>query len=168
MGNTNSTLDEARECRAENPNRALALANHHIDAHPDDAHGYFSRYLTFQRLGRLGEALTDCSRALTLRPQASTYLCRGDLHRLMGNQHLALADFNQAHAMDREKWLTSFGPHMRADTLARLGRMGEALADANLIDDDHWMPAHDGLPGGNKQQFIAEIKRRVAVATGKG
>ncbi len=66
--------------------------------------------------------------------------------------------------MDRQEWLTSFGPHLRADTLARLGRLDEALADAALISDDHWMPAHDGLPGGDKQEFIAEIRRRAAAA----
>jgi hypothetical protein len=33
-----------------------------------------------------------------------------------------------------------------------------------LIRDDHWMPEHDGLPGGDKQEFIAEIKRRAAIA----
>ena len=86
------------------------------------------------------------------------------VHRALGDHVDALADLNTAHDMDREEWLHSFGPHLRADTLARLGRAEEALADAALLPDDHWMPAHDGLPGGDKQQFIAEIARRAAGA----
>jgi hypothetical protein len=69
--------------------------------------------------------------------------------------------------IDRDEWLHSFGPHVRADTLARLGRLDEALADAALLPEDHWMPAHDGLPGGDKRQFIAEIRRRAAARNGR-
>lgn len=76
-------------------------------------------------------------------------------------------DFDSAHDINRDEWLTSFGPHVRADTLARLGRLDDALADCRLIRDDHWMPAHDGSPGGNKEQFIAEIKRRAAAVKGR-
>jgi hypothetical protein len=82
----------------------------------------------------------------------------------LGDYPRALADYNQAHDMDRADWLTSFGPHFRADTLARLGRLEEALADCALIEDDHWMPVHSGLPGGDKQQFIDEITRRALAA----
>jgi len=75
-----------------------------------------------------------------------------------------VADFTRARDMEPEEWLTSFGPHFRATSLAHLGRLEEALANCALIRDDHWMPAHSGLPGGNKEQFIAEIRRRAAAA----
>jgi tetratricopeptide (TPR) repeat protein len=159
-----SELDEARECRAKDPYRALELANSYIRSNPDDAHGYFSRHNTLRRLKRFEESLADCSRSLALDPKCSTYLCRGEVLRAMGDHARALVDFNQAHDMDRDTWLHSFGPHLRSDTLARLGRLDEALEDTKLIREDHWMPEHDGLPGGNKAQFIAEIKRRAAAA----
>ena len=38
------------------------------------------------------------------------------------------------------------------------------LSAGDLIRNDHWMPAHRSLPNGDKQQFIAEIKRRAAMA----
>ena len=58
----------------------------------------------------------------------------------------------------------SFDPHFRADSLARLGRLEEALADCAFIPEDHWMPGVLGLPRGNKAEFIAEIKRRAVAA----
>jgi tetratricopeptide (TPR) repeat protein len=159
-----SDLDEARECARNDPHRALELENRYIAANPNDPHGYFSRHISFCRFGNYEAALADCNRAIELNPSFWRYRGRGEVYRRLGNHQQALADFDRAKAMDIENWLTSFGPHMRADTLARLGRRDEALADANLIDDDHWMPEHDGLPGGNKQEFIAEIERRAAAA----
>jgi tetratricopeptide (TPR) repeat protein len=159
-----SDLDEARECARDDPHRALELENKHIAANPSDGRGYFSRHLTWARLGDYHKALADCSTAIGIQRKLGRYMARGEIHRALGDYTQALSDFNQAHDMDRNEWLTYFGPHTRADTLARLGRLDEALADARLIDDDHWMPEHDGMPGGNKQEFIAEIERRAAAA----
>jgi tetratricopeptide (TPR) repeat protein len=166
---TNYTLlDLARECRATDPERALRLANQHIQSNPVDPHGYFSRHLTLSRLGRTTEALRDCTTAIGIAPKPMRYLARGEIYRTLGDHERALADFNRAHDMDREKWLTSFGPHLRADTLARLGRLDEAREDANLLPDDHWMPANSGLPGGSKREFIYEIERRAMAAKKSG
>jgi tetratricopeptide (TPR) repeat protein len=157
-------LDEARECAAKNPVRALELQNAHIAECPSDSHGYFCRHLTWSRLGEYEKALEDCSTAIRMLPKPGRYLARADIYRALGDHKRALADLNLVHSQDREVWLNSFGPHVRADTLARLGLLDEALADAALIGEDHWMPEHDGLPGGDRQQFIAEIKRRAAAA----
>lgn len=164
MSNDVSGLDEARECRAKDPNRALEIANRHITENPMDSHGYFSRHLTWMHLGEYNKALDDCNRSLELSSHPAAYRCRSEIYRRLGDHARAVADQNYLHDAHYERWLTSFGPHLRADSLARLGRLDEALADCARIRDDHWMPAHDGLPGGDKQQFIAEIKRRAAAA----
>lgn len=157
-------LDEAMECRAKEPLRALELANRYIANHPEDSHGYFSRHLTLRRLKDYDGAMTDCMMVLRLDPAPSTYRDRGVLYREMGNHAQAVADFDYHHDHCYEEWLDTFGPHYRADSLARLGRLDEALADCALIEEDHWFPAHSGLPGGNKQDFITEIRRRAALA----
>ena len=164
MTSQSSVLDEARECRATDPQRALALANQFISENPTDAYGYFSRHLTRSQLGDHEGALDDCNRSIALEGNFTSYMCRGKVHRDLGDNASALADFDFAHDMDADRWLHSFGPHLRADTHARLGNLDEALADAQLLSDDHWMPTHGGLPGGDKQQFIEEISRRAAVA----
>jgi tetratricopeptide (TPR) repeat protein len=157
-------LDKARECRAEDPYRALELADRHISENPSDSHGYFSRHLTWMSLGEFHKALDDCNRALEFRQAYGTFLSRGEIYRALGDHDRAVADFDHANELNHEDWLTSFGPHLRADSLARLGRLDEALADCDLIGEDHWMPAHSGLPGGDKAEFIAEIRRRAARA----
>ena len=160
-------LREARECRRDDPQRSLEIYNEYIDAHPDDAQAYFSRHLTWDQLGDREQALADCSRSADLDPHWITFLMRGRLFRELGDHERAVADFDRSHALDPEQWRTGFGPHFRADSLARLGRLEEALKDCALIREDHRMPAHSGLPGGNKQQFTAEIRRRARIARGK-
>lgn len=158
------SLDDAREIGQLDPYRALDIKNRYIAANPDDSRGYFSRHLTWARLGEYRKSLMDCSKAIQMQPKTFQFIARSEIHRALSDHVLALADLNQAHDMDRDEWLHSFGPHLRADSLARLGRLDEALADAALLPEDHWMPANSGLPGGNKQQFIAELKRRAAAA----
>jgi tetratricopeptide (TPR) repeat protein len=157
-------LDEARECHSEDPYRALEIANRYISQNPSSAFGYFSRHLTWERLGEFEKSLADCSRSIELDPKFIDYLSRGQTYRALGDHANAVRDFNVARSINMGKWLTSFGPHLRADSLARLGRLDEALADCDLIGEDHWMPAHGGLPGGDKAEFIAEIRRRAAGA----
>lgn len=158
------SLDEAREVARYDLHRALEIENQYIADNPNDSRGYFSRHLTLARLGEHRKALEDCSKAIDMAPKLLRYIARSEVHRALGNYKEALADLNRAHDMNPEEWLHSFGPHLRADTLARLGRPADALADAALLPPDHWMPAHDGLPGGTKEQFIAELKRRAAAA----
>jgi tetratricopeptide (TPR) repeat protein len=164
MKNNIPTLEEARECSLHDPHRALDIKNRYIAVNPYDSRGYFSRHITLARLGSYEKALSDCTKAIQFEPKTLYFLGRSEMHRAMGDYAAALSDLNHAHDMDHEEWLHSFGPHLRADTLARLGHLDKALKDADLLPEDHWMPAFNGLPGGDKQQFIAEIRRRAAAA----
>lgn len=162
MNEKHSELDEARDCAAHDPYRALRLEGQYIEKNPDDSRGYFSRHLTWAKLKNYENALEDCCKAISISPKLNRYIARAEIYRALGDHAKALADLDHVRNADHERWLNSFGPHLRADSLARLGRLGEALSDAALIRDDHWMPEHDGLPGGTKQEFIAEIRRRAA------
>jgi tetratricopeptide (TPR) repeat protein len=157
-------LDQARERAAKEPLRALELENSYIAANPADPRGYFSRHYTHSKLGDYDNALADCDTSIRLDPIPFRYLARADIHRKLGNYQAALQDLNHVHDVEPETWLNAFGPHMRADTLARLGDVDGALADAALLPEDHWMPGHSGLPSGNKRDFTEEIKRRAASA----
>ena len=136
----------------------------YLAVHPDDPLGLFSRFQAWMKLGEFRKALRDINRVLELDPNSGGYSSRAQLFRAMDDQARAVEDLNRAREFDEKEWQTSFDPHFRADSLARLGRLEEALADCAFIRDDHWMPGVLGLPRGNKAEFIAEIKRRAAAA----
>src|SRR5581483_11691443 len=97
MSDDFSALDEARECRADDPHRALAIASHYIAAHPDDFRGYFSRHLTWEKLGEYEKSLQDCNRSLELRPHPIAYISRSEVYRRLGDHARAVADLNYLH-----------------------------------------------------------------------
>jgi tetratricopeptide (TPR) repeat protein len=158
-------LDEATRQLRHDPARSLGICERYVSAHPDDADGLFSRFQALRRLGEYERALADINRVLELDPNCAGYSSRGDLFHGVGDYRRGIEDLTHARELNEWEWKTSFDPHMRADCYARLGRLDEALADCEFISDDHWMPAGvRGLPGGNKQEFIAEIRRRAALA----
>ncbi len=161
-------LDDAFNCRRHDPQKALEINNSYLRDHPDDPDGLFSRFQTLTDLGAYDEALADINRVLEIDPNSGGYSARGKLFHRMGEFGRAIDDFTRTKELDEEEWKTSLDPHYRADCFARLGRLADALVDCNVIPDDHWMPPISGLPGGNKDQFIAEIKRRALSAKANG
>lgn len=58
---------------------------------------YYNRGLAYEEAGNLDEALSDFSRAISLRPDdADAYFHRGSVFRSLGRRGEALADFNDA------------------------------------------------------------------------
>jgi tetratricopeptide (TPR) repeat protein len=157
-------LDDAFNCMMRNPQRSVEICDKYLIEHPGDTHALFMR---FQALGQLGEhdkALADIDRVLELKPNSGGYSARGKFFHDIGDHQRAIDDLTRARTLDDDEWKTSLDPHYRADSLARLGRLDDALSDCAFIPDDHWMPALSGLPAGNKQQFVDEIKRRALLA----
>ncbi len=161
-------LDDAFNYRSRDPQRALQICNAYLADHPDDPDGLFSRFQTWLRLGAYDNALVDINRVLEIDPNSGGYSARAQIFHEIGEYQRAIDDFTRAKELDEEGWKTSLDPHFRADCYARLGRLEEALADCAVIPDDHRMPAVFGLPGGNKDQFIAEIKHRALSAKANG
>jgi tetratricopeptide (TPR) repeat protein len=157
-------LDEAFELLRYDPQRSLEICQRYVNEHPNDAEGYFSRYQAWKRLGKNDNALADINRVVELCPNSGGYSARGDFFHRIGEYERAVEDLTKARELDEDEWKTSLDPHVRADCYAKLGRLKEALADCEFIEDDHWMPAFDDLPGGNKQEFIEEIRRRALEA----
>ena len=168
MSDTSVNLDEATECLRDEPLRALAICQRYLALHPDDPSGLFSRSQAWERLKEFQKALADMNRVLVLDPNSGGYSARAHLFRIMGDHEQAVADLTRARELDDHEWRTSLDPHLRADSLARLGRLEEALADCAFIPEDHWMPEHSGLPGGGKTEFIDEIRRRALAARKRG
>jgi tetratricopeptide (TPR) repeat protein len=81
----------------DSDNEQLALANfdRHIDAHPEDPHGYCYRGMCYDRLEHYLLALADFDRAIALKPEiALFYHARGRTHRNIGNFAAAIADYD--------------------------------------------------------------------------
>src|SRR5277367_4981170 len=153
-------LDEALKLLRIDPQRSLEVCDRYLAAHPDDPSGLFSRFQAWCRLGNNDSALKDINRVLELDPNCGGFSSRGKFFHDIGEHRRAVEDLTKAKELNEYEWQTSLDPCLRADSLAKLGRLREALADCEFIPDDHWMPSFDGLPGGTKAQFIDEIKHR--------
>lgn len=160
-------LDDAFNYRRHDPQKALEINNSYLRDHPDDPNGLFSRFQTLADLGAHDRALADINRVIEIDPNAGGYSARGQFFHEIGDYERAIEDLTLSKKLDDYGWMTSLDPHYRADCFAKLGRLDEALADCAFIPDDHRMPAVFGLPGGNKDEFIAEIKRRALAANRK-
>jgi len=161
-------LDEAFDHLRKNPRRALELCEKYVSDHPDDTNGLFTRFQALRDLGQHERALADINRVVELEPNMGGYSSRGNFFRMIGQYQRGIDDLTKARELDEEAWKTSLDPIERADCYAHLGHLEEALADCAHIPDDWRMPSFDGLPGGDKQQIIEEIKRRAQAARNEG
>jgi tetratricopeptide (TPR) repeat protein len=159
-------LDEAFEhIRRKNPQRSLEICERYIRDHPDDPNGYYSRFQAFSDLGENDKALADINKVLELDPNHGGYSSRAIFFHNIGNYERAIEDSTFARGLDNEAWEGSLDARFRADSYARLGLIEEALADCEYFSEELLIPPGVmGLPGGTKQEFIGEIKRRAAAA----
>lgn len=164
MPSSSVDLDEATACVTSDPERSLEISERYLEKHPDDPRGLFCRFQTWEVLAEFENALADIDRYIALESNWLGYFSRGCFFHDFGHYGRAVDDLTKARELDGEGSAKSSIALYRADSLARLGRLDEALADCALVADDHWMPALHGLPEGNKQEFTAEIRRRAARA----
>jgi tetratricopeptide (TPR) repeat protein len=165
MGMTNRSpkeIDAQLQLLFTEPERYIALKSREISEDARDSHAYFGRYQGWLRLGNLEQALADISASIALEEQPISYLCRGEVLCRLGRYETALEDFNKGEQLDPVGWPDLWGPLHQADCHSRLGHATEALAACTKLKDDHWTPGLDGTPAGNKQEVIAEVRRRLA------
>ena len=94
--------------------RALTRYEAALSLAPDHFHAHRARARTLMQLGRLRDALAAYGTLIAARPDfAPLYANRGILHDRMGSYPQAIADYEQALALDPEltegpHWLTRF------------------------------------------------------------
>jgi len=149
-----------------------------IQDDPKDSSSYFSRHQGLLSLGRKAtalddpdaamalkyKALDDLDVAMALKSTAVRYLARGNILATLGRYQDALNDFAKGQTMDPETWDHMWGPLYQASSHAYLGHEQEALAACERLFEDHWTPGRHGAPRGDKQEVIAEIRRRLVEA----
>lgn len=83
--------------RAQDYQKALALANAEIEKHPDKAMIYSRRSMIYSLLGQYDQALADANQAISLEPgTALHYVKRGDVYTARKEYKAAIADFTKA------------------------------------------------------------------------
>ena len=163
---TTEQIEREHRLLRSDPRRYLALLNGRIRNDPADPQGYFGRHFAWLKLGQRERALQDLNIAIGLDPtEMTSFFMRGDVLRGLGRYAEAIDDLNRAFALDNNNWIGSIGLLTRADCHARLGNEAAALSDAAALPNDHWLPGFNDLPGGNRDQVIAELRRRVATAS---
>ncbi len=147
------------------PQKYLAMADEFVRENPNHAGGYFHRYYAWEKLGDHQRALDDLETSLRLEPHPTTYRAKGRLLRAMKQYQAAIEALSMSKTMDPKGWIDAYGPLFRADCHAQLGDEAAAIADCALLKDNHFLPyGVFGTPSGNKQEVIAEIRRRAAAA----
>ena len=134
-----------------------------------NAEAYFARHFGWMEVGEPQRALEDLNRSIEIEPKQIAWLCRGHVHRHLGQYQNALDDFQHGDSIDPEQWDEIRGPLYQADCHARLGyaRIGNepaALACWRLLPDEIWTPGPHGAPAGNKSQIAYELRRIAAAA----
>jgi len=148
----------------KSPEKYLELANEFVKNNPDHAGGYFRRHFAWENLGHVELALQDLRTAHKLDPKNVDYYALGRVLHSARRFSEAIGFLNFAEQGD-PSWRQGPGPLYRADCYARLGNETAALADCACLNDDHFLPySLFDLPKGDKQQVIAEIRRRAVEA----
>ena len=110
--------------------RALARYDAALSLAPDHFHAHRARARTLMQLGRLRDALAAYGTLIAARPDfAPLYANRGILHDRMGSYPQAIADYEQALALDPE--LTE-GPHWLTRFLRNQPRRPPGIGDRAL------------------------------------
>jgi tetratricopeptide (TPR) repeat protein len=161
---TAEDIHELYQVLRRDPRLFLQLAQEYIQRYPGDPSGYGTRADAWCVLGHLDRALEDVNTSLGLKANPWAFDSRAEIYRQLGRYQEAIEDYNRFEAMAPEEWRGSFAPLYRADCHACLGNEAAALADCELLPDDHWTPGMHDTPAGNKEAVIAEIKRRARAA----
>jgi tetratricopeptide (TPR) repeat protein len=157
-------LQAEHEILRRDPRKYVEMMTGRIQDDPTDAHAYFRRHNGWASLGRFDDALADLDKSLALREHFSTHFARGELLCRMGRYQEALTNFYRSSELDSEDWYGDWGILERANCHASLGNEAAALADCARLGDDFSHPGYGGLPGGNKAEVTAEIRRRARAA----
>jgi tetratricopeptide (TPR) repeat protein len=155
------------ELLRRDPERYLRIVNGWLKDDPKNVDAYFSRHQGWMEVGEPQRALDDLKTVAELdaKPDAMFLMARAAVYRHVGEYEKALADYNQAGALDPKAWETDivFGLLFQADTYARLGDEGHALSTCARLPEDFWTPGIRGAPGGDKTE-VADKLRAVAAA----
>ena len=105
---------------------AAELATKAIELKPDRAEAYVLRGMAGAGLGKSKEAIADFTRAIELKPEATTFLHRGREHSEANEPAKALADFDRALELDPK----ARGVYrLRGRELFKAGRVEKSIAD---------------------------------------
>jgi tetratricopeptide (TPR) repeat protein len=108
----------------ERNNEALTALDRAVELDPMEALAHSNRGSLLLLLGRDADALISLDAAIELDPaDAQSLESRGRLHSQLGDHHAAITDLNRAIELGQ----STYAGLWRDITLARLGRIGEAI-----------------------------------------
>ncbi len=133
-------LDEAYSwARKDDYEKALALCDAVIQAHPSFPNGKRTRAAIYARKGDIDRAIADITDVIAKEPDdPSHYFFRGWWYLDSGNAKQAIEDLTKALALGKnnDNYHDESTYFFRATAHLREGRYNEALADCQHVRDD--------------------------------
>lgn len=163
---TQVQADDVSRCRSEtiDPQQSIAACSKLIKGKKPSpvqlAEYHYARGVSYRRLGKYGEAVTDFSEAIRLNPRhASAYNDRAHARGELGDKEGAIADLTRAIEIE-PKFALAWAN--RGSTWHDMGDLDRALADLNeairLSTKDPVAYLHRGIVYMRKSDFPAAIR----------
>lgn len=161
-------IKELHNILRHDPHRYLDIVNSWIEADPSDVEAYFDRHFAWMELGQPWRAIEDMNRVIGAQGNQIEFITRGEIYRELGDHARALEDFARGEAIDPAEWEAHQVTLLyQADSHAKVGDLGAALACCARLQDDFWTPGLSGAPAGGKAEIAAALRDIAAEAVRK-
>ncbi len=149
----------------KDPQQYIRITSAWIAENPRNSDAYYDRHFGWMRIGEPRLALDDLNKVIELKPDQIVFASRGSVYRHIGQYQKAIEDFERGDAIDPAAWSANpIALAHQADCYARLGNEAKAIACAERLSDNAYVPGLGQPPAGYKHDILDGLHRIAARA----